>query len=479
MLFTRLKIFLAFIFFIGCKDNNEMRVLKIQNAFSGSATTDLNSLPGQVAIWDFSNAANIQTSGGNLDGATDLSGNGNNVILSSNKPAYHSSGGQNNLGYIDMGASGEFIKSSLTGLTTSPCTFYIVIKTPSFAADNSIVVGYGGTLKGLLERSTVNGFTQQISPYAVFCQYTEPKGLATYAEVNTISYGVACAAAHRNTTMVIKLSILRKALDTNENDQFVIEINSEPYLDVTSTGENLPTATTESIARFSTKYPNSQVSEIRCLNIIPTNVNDQLMKQGLMTKYAITQPAKVLASFGDSITAGFQSGTPGTAYMKQIMDNNKAVVYNFGVSATTVTGGGVGYRLDDLYPYFNKSYFSGSNILFAYGTNDSHLQIGTVAAWKAHYKAIIQTFLDAGFTASKLIIATPPYSTNAYVGAQLINYVTAIREIATELGITLCDFYQACITAGYDCSNVPGGDGVHPDATGENILYNALFPVIV
>ena len=133
----------------------------------GSAAFNPNTLPNQVAIWDFSAVANVSTSSGNLDGATDLSGNGNNVTLSANKPAYFSSGGQNGKGYIDMGASGDFVKTGISGVTTSPFTFYMVIQLPAVYTENSVVAEWSAGLSAFLVRAVQNVFELDQFPLAL------------------------------------------------------------------------------------------------------------------------------------------------------------------------------------------------------------------------------------------------------------------------------------------------------------------------
>jgi len=437
---------------------------------------NLNAIPNQKAIWDFSSVANVSTSSGNLDGATDLSGTGNNVTLSASKPTYTSSGGQNNKGFINIGASGDFVKTGITGITTSPFTVYMVIQLPGVYTANSVLAEYDTGLKGLLARDVTKGFMEKATP-TIYTQYNEP-GIATFDGAN-LGYGEACAPARRSSVMVIRYSVLKTiALTNGGNDGMILRVNNEPFIDYSG----VATAGTQSVTKFSCRYPNAKVYEIRLVSGIPTYDNDLAMTTGLMSKYAISQPAKTLICLGDSHTAGTQTGTAGTPFMQQVMDNGKANVYNYAVGGFYIHGSGA-YSLETFYPTFNKAIFNGSSIFMCYGTNDAQNMNGyNLATWKASYKAIVNALIATGYSPSKIILATPPWSTGTYVAGAGIAFSTicqTVRDIASETGTVLCDFAQAHINASQDCNTVVGtADHIHMDGAMHTTCYNTLWPLI-
>lgn len=103
----------------------------------------------------------------------------------------------------------------------------------------------------------------------------------------------------------------------------------------------------------------------------------------------------------------------------------------------------------------------------------------TRAEWIAYYKEYINSFLSVGFSPAKIILVTPPYSTNAYVGTKLAEIQADIQQICTDLGLTLCDWYQAMVTAGQDINTVVGGDLIHGDDAVHTTLLNTLTPLIL
>jgi hypothetical protein len=106
-----------------------------------------------------------------------------------------------------------------------------------------------------------------------------------------------------------------------------------------------------------------------------------------------------------------------------------------------------------------------------YGTNDGTSPNNPV--WVAAYKTYIQHLIDLGVPASRIILCSPPYSTGSYAG-NLAAAMPFIAQVATDMGIQYCDFYHYTQSLGLDCGTVPGGDGIHGNATIHRAMADLL-----
>ena len=150
-------------------------------------------------------------------------------------------------------------------------------------------------------------------------------------------------------------------------------------------------------------------------------------------------------------------------------------VANFGVPGTTAANllGGDGVNL----PWAQQMAKSKANIVIVrYGINDSHTPSEPVNVFQSNEDEIVRIAKAAGKivvldTASPVIDPTCP---------QLPNYAAATRQAGYTWGITIVDLYaQLSAMPGWDSML---SDGVHPTATGYQIIaqaeFDALDPVV-
>lgn len=221
-----------------------------------------------------------------------------------------------------------------------------------------------------------------------------------------------------------------------------------------------------------------KVSEVVLIKGESTLINDASIKAYLMSKYQIPT-RKLLVMFGDSHTAGLTSGTTGRGYYLITAKDKAYDVMNMGINSTVAYplggfGGQTGKNLSDLYNVFDKYIIDNPDayVIFQYGTNDGTSPSNS--AWVTSYKNSIQHFIDLGVPTSKIIICSPPYTTNPTYSANVATATTVISGIATDKGIQFCDFYSYLQGLGLDCYTVPSGDGIHGNATIHNAMATLL-----
>jgi hypothetical protein len=431
-----------------------------------------DTISGQVLIWDATDpAARIIDGTNNVQQLTDKSGNGNHMIPASSgvRPAFSSSGGGNNLPYVTVAAGKTFGRDPLIGITTTPATLYVAFRYATIPAAASRLVYTGPSTSGYFYQDSS---TLPVTRQGLFYNSTSAPNFSVVEYLTT-------RTTWQFVTLVLK--------DVNSN---WIEINDEPI------GPKLDSAgsTTFPVTRLVFgNTVNVQISEVRLFNRLLTATEDQSIKNYFKAKYNPPLPSIEAIFMGDSHTSGVMSGTSTLgSYVNRITSVGTVKCINAGASGTVINNGthiqGGTSNLEDKYILYNKNKYSNCYATFQYGTNDAAI-FGAAGAptrpqLKAFYKSYVESFQAAGFPNSKIIVCTPPYSTGSYVrpGGNTTcfpNIVTDTRDICTETGATLCDFYQAMITAGLDCSTVVGGDGIHGDNAIHTVLYNTLTPLLV
>lgn len=454
------------LFLVACSDA-QISSFKATTMSTQLNAFDPNILPGQIIIWDVTNASSVTQSGGLLSGLTNTgSGSSNDISIAANKPSYFATGGSNNQAYAKMNTAGAGFGVAPIGGSTGTMIIYMMVRMPTMGLGddtNRVFYNFTGS-QGLYFTATATSKFLRLYLFPAGGPYSYP----SYATVRP------------GTWMMLKVTQDVSEASIKVNDEY-----TEPY--------NVSGAT-QSFTRLQLdSWPNIEISEVRVFNQFLSVANDQNLKNYFLGKYNIQKPTYSMFFFGDSHTAGVQSGSnPGDglgSYVNRV-SNAGVIAFNWGSISTVVdpgtTGRAPGSNLSDLYQLFYSSKYNNTIITFQYGTNDALIFGGTGALTraqtKASYKAIIQTFIDRGWPLSKLIICTPPFSTGSYVrpgGNTTVfpNFVTDAIAIGAELGIPVADFYGALQTAGYDCSTVTGGDGINMDNAGHLICYNTLKAV--
>lgn len=441
----------------------ECQVLKGTQQYNG-----VNAIPGLVLHWDLNDAAQIITSSGNLVQLNDKGSGANHVIPATSgvRPAYFSSGGPNNRGYVEV-ASGKTFQNLTLSITTSPLTLYAVVKLPSLANTNGQnILSFGNT-------GGTNGIEYNTASGGFFRMYTSIS--PTYSLGHTLP--------NRTDWQLIKMTI-------KDVNSFWVEVNNEPVGGIQDARYGVPLTI---INRLAFIFPGIKVAEARIYNRILSEVEDQGIKQDYVTNFALTSPAKGFVLIGDSHMEGVTSGTNVlgpfaarmiAAYPGQIVNHGKAGTcvdpgtYTQGFDATN----GVYNNFKDRYPLYAKTIYADWWFILQYGTNDSAIRgTGAVGApnrvtWNANYRAWIQAILDKGVNPSHIVICTPPYSTGPYVSTTLAEFRTDIIAIASEKGLILYDLYQAMQNAGLDCNQTP--DKIHMNDDMHTLWYNGVEALV-
>lgn len=439
-------------------------IAQLRTVFPNAGTTAKTTVQqiidySAILHYDLTNPANYTTAGGKLLTVVDLSGQGNNATYTGGAVDFYANGGPNNKPY----ASKLYPNAGL--VKTSPLTIYAIVKTPTLNHGTAIYTydtaggGYGLSINKSGSR-----------PYRPFLRiYT---GVTPYY-FDTVN---GSNAQVRTDWQLIKIQLV---------DSTHCSIESNDEITQTIFGAPAGASISTTIAKVETLC-----NELIIFNDRIDAATDLEIRKLLIAKHKIVSPDKMMFAFGDSHTNHVMSGTnPGDgfgSYIQRMNDLTGFKIYNFAGNGSVVNINSypqtITLNLTDYSLKYGKEKFKNMWVQFQYGTNDSAvLPSGTptmtIARKKAAYKACIQSFIDAGFTKSKLIICTPPYSTGAYVLGNLASIRTMVQEIATEMGITLCDFYGAMVTAGLNCGTVTGGDNIHGDNAIHLCLYNTLVAI--
>jgi lysophospholipase L1-like esterase len=189
-----------------------------------------------------------------------------------------------------------------------------------------------------------------------------------------------------------------------------------------------------------------------------------------------------VACVGDSITAGYGLADPGRySYPAQLQSvlGSGFVVGNFGRSGATALK-----RSDNT--YWNSSQYRASLksapdfVIIMLGTNDSKSWNWNATKFNTDYRALIAQYQGLSSAPRVYICLIPPvYVPNAFGTtfdpAFIQNVIVpAIRNIATQTGVTLIDNNTPL-------QNHPEyfSDGVHPTEQGANIIANTVYNALL
>jgi lysophospholipase L1-like esterase len=248
-----------------------------------------------------------------------------------------------------------------------------------------------------------------------------------------------------------------------------LQINDEPDASK-ALGETGPGIGTIDRIGFTDDYNTlgHKVSMIIIYTGLPTPEVEKARLNFLMQRFNPPKN-KQLVVFGDSVSTGAAAtDIVNEGYVMLVGVEKDMNTYNYAVPgsvavATAFHPGVAGKTFVDLADVPFGISFDAANmtIILAYGTNDQTADAG----WKATYKSTIQSKLIArGIPLSKIIICTS--SVVGRVGNPLM------REIATELGITLFDA-EAYIAANGGSANFDP-DGIHLNTTGHRKFADGL-----
>jgi lysophospholipase L1-like esterase len=181
-------------------------------------------------------------------------------------------------------------------------------------------------------------------------------------------------------------------------------------------------------------------------------------------------------AFGDSITWGLETfGYPPRLETLLIAKYGAAKVWNAGVGGEGTTEGLA--RIDYILSGTNSKY-----LLLMEGTNDAANLFVTIETVDANLREMCRRAIAAGWT-PVLATITPRSDWIWYLPTYRVRYDelnARIRRIASDLKITLADAY----TAFMEYPTALGGyaallfDGVHPNATGYQVLAEAWFAAL-
>lgn len=167
-----------------------------------------------------------------------------------------------------------------------------------------------------------------------------------------------------------------------------------------------------------------------------------------------TQKNAQVAFIGDSKTVGYYAGTYGNAFALAMQANLNDIIEAGGNDAT----GDVLLNLPEIISLHPQA------VVLNIGRNDLceySISLGTI---EANYASIVSQLQAANITVYHLL---PIYET-ACNQASLTSYITSTYTSVNQITSTLAAY------AGTG-SNVLAGDGIHPNALGHQLIYNALF----
>lgn len=410
--------------------------------------------PSQVAslaMWyDISDAASITQSGGVISKISDKSGNARHLEATHTAfPTYSATGGGNDKAYINISPTKDIYINGLS--IPQPYVVYLVVKQKTFVDNKNIFVLNMSNNQSGIAHKTISGKNKTVPWY------------------NGVGLMDVNSDAYKNKFMLLSTKW------NGANSTF--RINNEQI--------GFPFAAraggTQAISAFGLGYysftSDCDIQEVLVYAADVSAMDDLKIRSYLTLKYSLL-PTPYITCFGDSITQGYNSTdrqyNSWAALVASEMGYN---LCNNGITSTTVydfhaTVHGVpGQNLIDIYSRAFEGPHLGEWVIFGYGQNDKSGSPGTT--WKNQYKAIVQEFINKGYSPSKIIIHTPPVGT-ADANATAMNVY--IAQIASELGTKYFDF-SAYFVANGGMSWM--ADGLHPNDTGHRQIADKIKLLMV
>lgn len=183
------------------------------------------------------------------------------------------------------------------------------------------------------------------------------------------------------------------------------------------------------------------------------------------TSYGVGSPTVLV--FGDSLSSGYgididQSWT--TLLQSRLEQQGyEHRVVNASISGDTTEGGAarIGLALEAFNPAL---------VILELGGNDGLRGIPT-DRMKANFEKIITASADAGAAVVVLGIRIPPNYGPRYSQA----FESVYRELASELGVPLIEFFMAGVALNDELMQ---DDGIHPNAAAQLVLLDNAWPTI-
>lgn len=419
-------------------------------AGGGGVANPLDSID-DVLSW-VADPAYITLSGSDVTAWTEKYNGSANFSFASARPVWSTTAGPTG-GFAVTKPAGRNLVFGSAPIASSPYSIYAVIRTPTIISGGSTRIIFLGDSKGWLYVNDTDSYMYTNEPpYYSDTQYD----------------------AQRTQWMLVCMRVA-------DYNTLHIEINDEP---VPFQIKNLAGATTTSIVDFGTNYNGLEIAEWHMAPSILSDADNLAVKQYLVSKYGLTPPAKKVMLFGDSHAHGTQSGSPtGAPFFRNLQADEPGISITRNMAnGTTAVNDNTNGDFKDLAPTYAQSKWSSYKIICCYGTNDCATASGgygwtSWAAWKAQYKSDLQRFITAGWNPADICIMTPPLTTGPYVAGNLTTVKDIIKEIATELSLTLVDWWQLCTDASHDI-NALGGDGIHGNNVTHALVRSALAAFI-
>ena len=412
-------------------------------------TFNVNTVPNVLGWYDVTDPTTI-TVGTGVSQLRDKTPNHSDLVQATpgNQPSYNTSGGSNNAAYIGF-TGGKSLTYTLGSPINGAITVYMAMQNPTLQNTGRV---YSFRVSG-----GVNGLSAQ-NVFGV-------GGLGPYWSFFTYD-GVGSGSFDINASFGDWMSLKSVFRGGGVGFQNVNKLGGYGY-GAQHAGAGTPGSLPMDYITFGDGVSAFKLSEAIVIKGEPSPTDDANIKSYLISKYNLPQ-RPFLFMFGDSHTAGIESGSPiGNFYSLVTQTANGIDEMNMAVPGTVAYpigsyGGITGLNLSDQYNTYDNyitENLANTYVAFQYGTNDGTSP--TNPTWVTNYTAYVQHFLSLGLPASHIIMCTPPYNSNPVYLTNLTNAVPVIQGIANSLGVKYCNFFGAVQAAGLDCFTVPGGDGIH------------------
>ena len=445
-----------------------MSLIPIISSFIGKSfsqhpvqpTWSLASVPNLTMWYDASDTGSTIVTNGVLTEWKDKSGNGYDISQSfTNMPFYSSSGGPNNLAYLNFTGSSYMYRA---GINLSASNAYALMRykdlTPisySGTGYKRVAIGYAGNVSGLMVDMGTE-FTSSLTP-----GYQYIGGYANLTIQNS---------ANTN-WQVIKLCGISGSVYPGAS---AIQVGHEPA-GHTCIADKGNVSSVEIGFGYYTQTANYEISEFILVKDSCSINDDNNIRSYLMQKGGISSKPQ-LHIYGDSLSAG-SCNAWNYSYLVSQERNLDLINYAQGGTIVFPNSGSVGISASNFVDFYQNEFiypsYDGQWGVFFYGVNDVN-QGGVNAIWKDTYKSYLQWIIDHGFPRNKMIIVIPPSTTgNAASRAALNEYIS---EIATELSINLVDMFTVFNNTGDPNSLFL--DSLHPNQAGNRLEADTFKTII-
>jgi lysophospholipase L1-like esterase len=215
---------------------------------------------------------------------------------------------------------------------------------------------------------------------------------------------------------------------------------------------------------------------IKSLCVASGNVSDADHAQNiayLQNKYSVPVESEAgVLGFGDSITRA--SGL--TPWVNTTGGLMSLPWCNLGVAGTLFTN--YSAQANNGYDRYSAQIITKpyrDYVCIQYGTND--VATVTPANFDTQYRAMITDLLSHGYLTDRIVCGTITRKTGNADASGIEGLNNRIRDIASDLGVVLCDNYNLMM-AHPDPDSLMQGDGLHLNQTGQDFLGNNFYDAI-